>query len=248
MPEQIIQFLQALWTVLQGLSQNTLDDKSVELLQLLVQWSAIFLSALSGMYAARKRGMDYFGALVIAFVVCVGGGTIRDMLLGRFPIFWISTPIYFVTVVVVSLFGLFIERGSEKGEKIAGKIARPVAKIAKEQSTLYIVIDALALGLWAYLGTNFALVDNVSPVIAPVLGVITAVFGGVLRDVFFARIPQQFMPGQYYAVAAAAGSIAYAILWSFGPSRPLSFLACIAVTFVIRIVSVKFNLVSSGGS
>ena len=58
-----------------------------------MQWSAILLAALAGTYAARKRGMDFFGVLVIAFVSCVGGGTIRDLLLGRFPIFWLETPI-----------------------------------------------------------------------------------------------------------------------------------------------------------
>ena len=246
MPEQIIQFLQALGTALQGLVQNTVDEQSLELFQSVVQWSAILLSALAGTYDARKRGMDYFGMLVIAFVVCVGGGTIRDMLLGRFPIFWLSTPIYLLTVLVVSVFGQFIERGAEKGDKIAGQIARPVARMVVQQSSLYIMIDALALGLWAYLGTTYALEEGVPPVIAPVLGVITAVFGGVLRDVFFARIPQQFLPGQFYAMAAASGAIAYAILWSFGLGGTAGFLACIAVTFVVRVASVKFNLVSSG--
>lgn len=246
MPEQIVQFLQALGTALQGLVQNTVDEQNLKLFQSVVQWSAILLSALAGTYDARKRGMDYFGMLVIAFVVCIGGGTIRDMLLGRFPIFWLSRPIYLLTVLVVSLFGQFIVRGAEKGDKTVGQIARPVERMVREESTLYILIDALALGLWAYLGTFYALIASVPSVLAPVLGVITAVFGGVLRDVFFARIPQQFLPGQFYAMAAALGAIAYAILWSFGLGEPVGFLVCIALTFIVRVASVKFNIVSSG--
>lgn len=150
-----------------------------------------------------------------------------------------------ITSLVVSLFGQFIVHGAEKGDKIVGQIARPVERIVGEESTPFIVIDALALGLWAYLGTYYALVASVPSVLAPVLGVITAVFGGVLRDVFFATIPQQFLPGQFYSIAAALGAIAYAILWSFGLGGPTGFLACIAVTFIVRMASVKFNIVSS---
>jgi len=61
--------------------------------------------------------MDYFGALAIAFVSCIGDGTIRDLLLGRFPIFWLKPPVYLVMVLVVSAFGQFIERGAEKGDR-----------------------------------------------------------------------------------------------------------------------------------
>lgn len=244
MPEDILQFLQPIWDALQGLFSKAVDEETLRLFQNVVQWSAILLSALAGTYAARKRGMDFFGVLVIAFVSCVGGGTIRDMLLGRFPIFWLESPIYVITVFLVSLFGLFIQRGAEKGERVVRQIAGPVEKIAGETSFLFLFVDSLALGLWGYLGTIYALFSGVPTVLAPVLGVITAVFGGVLRDVFFARIPQQFLPGQLYAVAAAVGSIVYVLLYHVGMGGAAGFLACIGVTFVIRAASVKFNISS----
>ena len=78
----------------------------------------------------------------------------------------------------------------------------------------------------------------------PTMGVITASFGGVLRDVFFARVPQTFMPSQLYASAAAAGAIVYVLLWELGVSSTLSFLACFLLTFMIRMASVKFNIQS----
>lgn len=244
MPEQIPEFLQALWYAMQGFFSNSMNEENLAVFQAVVQWSAILLSALAGTYAARKRGMDYFGALVIAFVSCVGGGTIRDMLLGNYPIFWLTTPVYLATVLVVSLFGQLVERGAKQGPRLVGEIARPVERIIGEESKLFILVDAVALGLWAYLGTIYALIDKVPAVIAPVLGIITAVFGGVLRDIFFARVPQQFMPGQFYALAAALGAIVYVLFWSRGLGGAPGFIACIIVTFLVRMASVKFNLSS----
>jgi uncharacterized membrane protein YeiH len=109
---------------------------------------------------------------------------------------------------------------------------------------VYLIIDSLALGLWAYLGTIYALQMGTPPIVAPIMGVITASFGGVLRDVFFARVPQSFMPSQLYAAAAAAGAIVYVLLWELGINSTLSFLACFLLTFMIRMASVKFNIQS----
>lgn len=245
MPPELLQFLQDLLNAFQSFAQNAVNEDSVQLFENVVQWSAILLSALSGTYAARKFGMDYFGALVIAFVISVGGGTIRDLLLGRFPIFWLDNPVYLVTVTIVSILGMFIQRGARKGEGFAEHVAKPVEKIISEASPLYLVVDSLALGLWAYLGTFYALIGGVSPILAPVLGVITAIFGGVLRDVFFAKVPQQFLPGQMYATAAAVGAVVYVIMYSLGLGGPAGLLACIGVTFAIRIASVKLDITSS---
>lgn len=242
MPEEILQFLQGLWDALQSLARNAVE---IQLFQTVVQWAAILLSALASTYAARKRGMDFFGVLVIAFVACVGGGTIRDMLLGRLPVFWLESPVYLVTVLVVSMLGMFIERGVEKEQRIAGQLAKPIAMIIREKSPVFLVIDSLALGLWAYLGANFALASGVASILAPVLGVITAIFGGVLRDIFFARVPEQFLPGQLYATAAAVGASVYVLAYSGGLASPLGLAACIGVTFAIRIISVRFNISSS---
>jgi len=241
-PENISQILQELWNSLQVLITG---KENLKIFQGVVQWSAILLSALAGTYAARKRGMDFFGVLVIAFVSCVGGGTIRDLLLGRFPIFWLASPIYMVTILIVGLFGFLIQREAEKGEKYVGQIAQPIERMVGENSMAFTVIDSLALGLWAYLGTFFALGSGVSPFLAPVLGVITAIFGGVLRDVFFAKIPTQFLPGQIYATAAAIGAVVYVVLYSIGQGGAFGFIACIAVTFIVRMASVKFNITSS---
>ncbi len=235
--EELIRFLQMLF-------QKATENQTLTLFQAIVQWSAIVLSALAGVYAARRRGMDFFGVLVIAFVTCVGGGTLRDVLLGRYPIFWLESPVYVITVLVISIVGMYVLRSASRPEKITGQIAKPIEKIMEGESLPFITIDALALGLWAYLGTSFALASSVPAPIAPVMGVITAVFGGVVRDVFFATIPQQFLPGQLYSIAAAIGSVIYVIFWWQKLDSAAGFFACITVTFLIRMAAVRFNISS----
>jgi uncharacterized membrane protein YeiH len=242
------ELIQQLWQALQETVNNSSPlpdqvDETLNLLVFFVQWSAIILSAISGLYAARNRGMDFYGALVIAFVVALGGGTIRDMLLGRYPIFWLAEPVYAISVLVIALLSLFVG-GEAKRSKTVARVTQPVQRITDDESKTYIIVDSLALGLWAYLGTLFALQLGTPPVVAPIMGVITASFGGVLRDLFFATVPQSFMPGQLYAVAAAVGAIVYVLLWGLGVNSTVSFLACFALTFVIRIASVKFNILS----
>ena len=244
MEEQIQQLLLAL----QGFFYTTAPlspdvDDTLNLLVFFVQWSAIILSALTGLYTARQHGMDFYGALVIGFIVALGGGTIRDVLLGRYPIFWIAEPVYAVTVVVIALFSILAAREARRSQTVA-KVAQPIAQITDDQSMPFTIIDSLALGLWAYLGTLYALQLGTPPVVAPIMGIITASFGGVLRDVFFARVPQTFMPGQLYAAAAAAGAIVYVLLWELGVNSTVSFLACFLLTFIIRIASVMFNIQS----
>ena len=99
MDEQIQQLLQALQEFFYTTAPLSSEvDDTLNLLVFFVQWSAIILSALTGLYAARKHGMDFYGSLVIAFIVALGGGTIRDLLLGRYPIFWLAEPVYAVSV------------------------------------------------------------------------------------------------------------------------------------------------------
>lgn len=230
--------------VISELLEDVTSDQSLELFQAIVQWSAIVLSALAGVRAARRHGMDYFGTLVIGFVSCVGGGTLRDVLLGNYPIFWLSTPIYLVTILAISLFGFVAVRKANRVPAVIQQIARPVQQVVGEHSMVYLGIDSLALGLWAYLGTLYALQNLVPPIITPVMGVVTASFGGVIRDVFFARIPEQFMPGQIYAGAAAIGAIVYLVAWWGGQGGAFGFIACVLVTFAIRMLVVRYNITS----
>lgn len=245
MSEQVGLLLQAFQDYLNNITPIA-DDSSqaFNLFVFVVQWAAIILSTWAGSYSARARGMDIYGSLVIGFIVSLGGGTIRDVLLGRYPIFWVADPVYIVTFLIVAVL-IFVSIDAPKRSKpYVAKVVRPVEQLANKESPVFTVIDALALGLWAYLGTVFALQMGAPPVVAPIMGIVTASFGGVLRDVFFTQIPQTFLPGQLYASAAGAGAVVYVVLWQLGFGETIGFLACFGLTFAIRMASLKFNIQS----
>ena len=216
--------------------------------QTVVQWVAIILSASTGVYDARRNGLDYFGALVIAVIVAVGGGTLRDLLLGRYPLFWLQDPIYLISILVVGVIGILlipISTGTYQGSKHAhSDLVQAIVRLMFGTSGSFALIDAMALGMWAYLGTYYALTSGIPALIAPIMGVITASFGGVIRDVFFAKIPEIFRPGQFYALASFAGASAYVFCWNFLFPYPTGFLVCIGVTFIVRMLSVRYNITS----
>jgi uncharacterized membrane protein YeiH len=213
-------------------------------LQSVIQWTAILLAALAGAYEARRRDLDFFGTLVIAFVVSVGGGTLRDVLLARYPLFWVKDPVYAISVFCVTVVGVLVMTPREQASPTLTQLVKPVQRAMRSDHIpmWVIVIDALGLGLFAYLGTNFALQAGASPFVAPVFGVMTASFGGVIRDVFFAQTPSIFKRGQLYSTSAAIGSIIYVGLISIGTDATASFILCVAVTFLIRMASVWFDI------
>jgi uncharacterized membrane protein YeiH len=106
------------------------------------------------------------------------------------------------------------------------------------------VVDALAPGMWAYLGTYYAHMGRIPLIIPPDHGVITASFGGVIRDVFCAKIPEIFRPGQFYAISSFAGAGSYVTCWILRFPDPAGFLACVVVTFVVRMISVRYNIIT----
>lgn len=245
MTEQFTEFLGILFSGFGTAFAERVPD-TIGLYQSAIQWIAIALAALAGVYEARRRELDYFGSLVIAVVVSVGGGTLRDILLARYPLFWVVSPIYLVTVVTVATIGALIISRGDKAVPVIEPLVNPVRRAMRsdQMPTWVIVVDAAALGLWAYLGTTFALQVGASAIVAPVFGVMTASFGGVIRDVFFAQTPSIFKRGQLYATSAAIGSIVYVLLALSGVNTSLNFILCVGVTFLVCMISVRFNIQS----
>lgn len=243
--EQFAQYLNLIFSSL-GTTFAENAPETIQAFQSTVQWAAIALTALAGVAEARRRELDFFGALVIAFTVSVGGGTVRDLLLGRYPLFWVTSPIYFVTVLIVATIGALIIVQGEKRVPVIEPLVSPMRRAMRSDKMpmWVIVVDALGLGLWAYLGTAFALQAGASFIVAPVFGVITASFGGVLRDVFFAQVPSIFRRGQLYSTSAAIGSVVYVVLFILGVDTSISFILCVGTTFLVRMASVRYNILS----
>ncbi|MGG6297096.1 trimeric intracellular cation channel family protein [Leptolyngbya sp. AN02str] len=197
-----------------------------EIFLAIVEWASVFVYALSGIVEARKRNLDLFGALVIGFVTAFGGGTLRDVLLGRHPLYWTQHPIYIATVVITAILALFFPFQADKRTR-----------------RLIIVLDALGLGLFSYLGTYHAITYSTHMLVAPIMGMITATFGGVIRDVFFSEIPQIFLlRTQLYAVCALLGAFVYVLLRMLETDNSIAMLMCVTSTFLMRMLAIKHNL------
>jgi len=144
---------------------------------------AITAEAMSGALAAGRRNMDAFGVAVIAFVTALGGGTIRDMILGHFPINWTQHPSYIYLVIG------------------AGLITPILARLMHHLKVVFLVLDAMGLVAFSLIGCEVALkMDYATPVVI-MAGMITGIFGGILRDVLCNRVPLVFRQEIYASVS-----------------------------------------------
>lgn len=147
---------------------------------------AITAEAMTGALSAGRRGMDWFGVVLIACVTALGGGSVRDVLIGRYPLTWVKHPEYLMLTSVAALVTIFI------------------APLMRHLRSLFLVLDALGLVAFTLIGCMTALEAGHGLVIASVCGVITGVFGGILRDIFCNDIPLIFRRELYASVSFLA--------------------------------------------
>jgi len=180
--------------------------------------------AISGTLVAGSRKMDWFGVVVLAVMVAVGGGTLRDVLLGA-PVFWIESPWFIVLAAATALVA------------VALVIIPTVSLTTVHYRNARLLSDALGLAVFATLGTQKALELGTSGFVAIVMGVITGIFGGIMRDVMANR-PPPVLYGGIYAIAAFAGCVVFVVL-SDTSTPPLVVLwASFAVILVLRLVAI----------
>jgi uncharacterized membrane protein YeiH len=192
-----------------------------------IEITAILVFAYSGMTHARKSGFDYVGVLTIALVSAFGGGTLRDVLLDNHPLYWIAHWEFLIYVILLSPIALFLLRFN---------------KDFSSRRTL-MLIDALGLGLFTASGVGIALKMQTPILPSAFIGVITATFGGVLRDVLSNQKPQLFQPTEpLYATCALAGAWVYISMLRLDFLPTFALIVCIAVTFLLRTLAITFNL------
>lgn len=179
--------------------------------------------AVSGVLAARNRGLDLLGVIVIAAITAIGGGTLRDLLLNRYPIFWITDAQY-VTVIIASalLTGAYVR-------------VRPLPGKA------LLVADAAGLALFALSGAQVAEAAQCPAIIVVLMGTMTGVAGGVLRDVITAQVPL-ILRQDIYATAAIVGVALYLLLQAFGLQRSAAFGTGMAVVIALRLLAIHWGL------
>jgi len=147
---------------------------------------AITAEAMTGALSAGRRGMDWFGVVLIACITALGGGSVRDVLLGHYPLTWVKHPEYLVLTSFAALMTIFI------------------APLMRHLRSLFLVLDALGLVAFTLIGCMTALEMGQGMLVASISGVITGVFGGILRDIFCNDIPLIFRRELYASVSFAA--------------------------------------------
>lgn len=179
--------------------------------------------AVSGVYAALQKKLDVFGILIIAFVTAIGGGTVRDMMIGDLPVSWIRNINYSLiilsSVIVVILFKNFIFKNFQK--------------------TL-LIFDSIGLGFFTILGLQKGIAFGLHPGICIALGTVTGCFGGIIRDISLNNIPLIFEK-EIYATACIVGGSVYMLLQYTSLNIELTEGISILLVFLIRILAVRYQ-------
>ena len=181
-----------------------------------------FAFAISGVRLAARKNFDLFGAYVVGFVTAVGGGTLRDLMLGTTP-FWMTTP-YYVIITGVALLTVIV-----------------LKKWLVRFDSTFFIFDAIGLGFFTVVGLEKSMAADFPMWINIIMGCITGATGGIIRDILLNEVPLIFRK-DIYAIACAGGGIAYCICHHFGlPSVANQVIGATSV-ILIRIIAVHFGI------
>jgi len=186
---------------------------------------AVAVCAITGVLAAKGKRLDLFGVIVLALATALGGGTVRDLCLAVKPVFWIQDPNYVLTAVAAALVAFIAARFREMPHK------------------LLLVADAFGLALFTIVGMEKALANQTTGMIAVLLGVVTGVAGGMIRDVLTGEIPLVFRPEIYlYATAALCGAVTLLVLNDWLAGGSWNRLIAMVVILALRLAAIQWKL------
>ena len=191
-------------------------------LMLVIYLVAITAEAMSGALAAGRRHMDVFGVAVIAFVTALGGGTIRDVILGHYPIGWTQHPEYVYLVLG------------------AGLLTTVIARYMHRLHRIFLALDAMGLIAFSLIGSNIALALGYPTVVVIMSGMITGISGGILRDVLCNQVPVVFRRELYASVSLAVCAL-FLILKAQGVGMNLSTAICFTSGLSLRLLAIHFH-------
>lgn len=190
---------------------------------LTVLWAiGITAEGMTGALAAGRERMDLFGVIMIALVTALGGGSIRDMLFGHYPLVWVRDPEYVLLVVVAAV------------------VTISIASMMKYFRPLFLTLDALGLVVFSILGAQLALQMGLGVIIAVVGAVVTGVAGGIMRDLLCDRIPLVFRDELYASVSVIAALLFVGLL-EVGAGQQVAVGVTLLVGFVLRMMAIRFR-------
>ena len=182
----------------------------------------IVVCAIAGTLLAQHKGFDIAGCILVSMVNAIGGGTVRDMALDRHPLFWMTDLSY---VIVITVTSLILQIFFHLYHKIDNALK---------------LFDAIGLAAFSVIGFKVALNQDMSPLIAIMMGVWTAILGGLLRDIICNEIPL-VLQREIYISASVIGSLSYLLLTYLGLSSGISEFVMLGVIFVVRMLALRFD-------
>ena len=188
----------------------------------MIYWFDLFgtaVFALTGLLAAKDRQLDWYGGIVLAMVTAIGGGTFRDIALGRTPVFWMVDETYFWVILLISV------------------VATPFISKISSPGRWLVWADAFGLSLFNVIGCQIALKANMSPLIAIFMGMATGTFGGMIRDLLVNEIPL-VLRKEIYATAALMGGVTYVALLQLPLPNGIAECTSMAICFAIRVFAI----------
>ena len=182
---------------------------------------AIMVAAFSGFAEAQRKQMDVVGLYTVAFITAFGGGTLRDILLDRRPLFWVEHQEYALLVFALSL------------------VAFPLMKLFRQLVREWVIVlaDAVGMGLFSVSATALSLQLGYSAFVSIMMGVITGCFGGILRDIICNEVPMILRDGKPYAICAFAGCALYAALSHFQLATDTALPLAVLVILLSRMIA-----------
>jgi uncharacterized membrane protein YeiH len=190
----------------------------------ILEFTAVITSCLFGILQARRYGMDFLGVFTVSFVTAFGGGSLRDVLLNREKLFWIEHELYLYVAFAVVVISSFLPK---------------IPKLI--QRHLYLP-DAIGLGLFSIVGTQYALQAETGWLTASLFGVMTGAFGGVISDIICNEVPTIFRSAPLYATCSFAGCWVYILLGQTALPDRITIFAGFTVIVAIRLMALRFNI------
>jgi uncharacterized membrane protein YeiH len=187
-----------------------------------LDWFGIVVFATTGALVASRKEMDIFGFALLATAAGIGGGTLRDVLLGQLPVFWVQQPAYLLVCVGVAAVLFF------------------TAHISQSRLTLVLWLDAIGLALFAVTGAEKALLAGAGPVVAVTMGVMTATFGGIIRDILGGETPV-ILSREIYVTAALLAALVFVAALALGLTHPMALVSGFAAGLVLRAAALTWG-------
>ncbi|MFI2744140.1 trimeric intracellular cation channel family protein [Zhouia sp. PK063] len=190
----------------------------------IIETLGIISFVISGVMVAMQKKLDPFGILIIAFVTSTGGGTLRDLLLGVRPIFWLIDTSVVYTIIITTVVAIILRR------------------YLKVLSKSLVLFDTIGIALYTIAGIEKSLAASLNPIICVAIGILSACFGGVIRDILCRRIPVIFKKEIYATACIIGGSAYFGLLYLIPNRNNIINIISILLIIIIRILAVRYKL------